>query len=444
MDMIIAFIIFMGTMITCIVTGTQVMIALVTGLVCFLIVGIRRGFTLREVSTFALRGSKDSLVVIYVMLLIGLITAIWRSSGTITAFVYYGIKVITPSMFIFVTFILASILAYALGTSFGVVGTVGVIFMALARSGGVNEILTAGAIMSGIYFGDRTGPASSSGNLVAIITGTKMQKNVRAMLKTGALPMVISGILYYFLSINNPIKGVDAQVLGAFKDEFVINYWLFIPAILMIVLPLLRVDVMISLSASILAGAVITVVIQGNTLMETINYAVFGYTAKNAALTTILSGGGIISMIEVCGIVIISCAYSGLFNNTNMLSQIQSELKSKAKYIGRFGAMLVVSTVSCMVFCNQTVASMMCNDLLAKPYEEAGATKEELAIDIENSVIVIAGLVPWCLACSFPLKAMGVGINALPFSFFVYLMPICYAFTKKIWYNKKDIDQKEI
>ncbi|MEG0918698.1 MAG: Na+/H+ antiporter NhaC family protein [Anaerovoracaceae bacterium] len=435
MDIIIGFAVFMVSMIGCLIWDLNMIIGLVIGLISFLIVGMFRGFTFRQVLGYAYEGAKESLLVIKVMLLIGIITATWRACGTITFFVYYGVKVITPPLFVVITFLLASLLAYALGTSFGVVGTLGVIFMALARSGGVNEIITAGAIMSGIYFGDRNGPASSSANLVAIITKTDLFENIRMMLKTAVIPMGICLVLYGILSFGNPINQVDENILSGFTSEFKISYWLALPAGLMLVLPLLKVNVIRSLTASIAAGVCLTLVLQGTSITETIKFLILGYKSGNADLAPIINGGGMVSMIEVCGIVVISCAYSGLFNNTNMLDSIQRQLENMSSRIGRFGAMIVVSLLSCMIFCNQTVASMLCNDLLAKPYEDAGATREELAIDIENSVIVLAGIVPWCVACSFPLKTMGVGIETLLFSFFIYLMPITYAFTKKIWYN---------
>ena len=123
--------------------------------------------------------------VIDIYLLIGAITALWRSAGTIGFFIYHGLQIITPQMFLLVAFLLTSFISYALGTSFGVVGTVGVILMALARSGGVDAAVTAGTIIAGAYFGDRCSPASSSAALVAAATGTALERNLRRMHRTG-------------------------------------------------------------------------------------------------------------------------------------------------------------------------------------------------------------------------------------------------------------------
>ena len=184
MELFIAFGVFIAAMITAVVTGYSMIIALLIGLAAFLAVGKYRGFTLKSMAEMSKKGIVDSIVVIEVMLVIGALTAVWRASGTITIFVYYGMKIIMPPIFLIVTFVLACLLSYAIGTSFGIAGTVGVIFMALARSGGVDPVVAAGVIMSGIYFGDRCSPASSSANMVAGVTETKIYDNVKVMFKT--------------------------------------------------------------------------------------------------------------------------------------------------------------------------------------------------------------------------------------------------------------------
>lgn len=437
MDVLIAFVIFIGVMTACLIMSGPMLIPLAVGFICFYIVAIHKGFSFSQVGKMAGKGAKDSLVVIEVLMLIGLITALWRSAGTITFFVYYGIQIITPPMFIFITFVLACLLSYALGTSFGVAGTVGVIFMALARSGGVSEIVTAGAVMSGVYFGDRGSPASSSANLVAAVTHTRLYDNVKEMMKTGIIPLVLSAMVYLALSIRNPITHVDDGVLNALQSDFAINWWLVVPAILMLVLPLLKVNVMIAMAASIFSGFIVSMAVQGLSFVETCKFAVMGYAAHSSSLGTILDGGGAVSMLEVCGIVLLSCSYSGIFSGTDMLGNIQQLLEKLIGRIGKFGAMFITGLATTGIFCNQTIASIMCSDLLGKPYERLGAGKTELAVDIENSVIVTAGLVPWAIACTVPLGMLGVGIEALPYSVFLYLMPLCYMVTKKLWYKKE-------
>ena len=142
-------------------------------------------------------------------------------------------------------------------------------------------------------------------------------------------------------------------------------------------------------------------------------------------------------MLEILIILTISSMYSGIFNGTDMLESMQGRITAWCGKIGRFPVMVGLSLLTAAIFCNQTIASMMCCDLLKKPYIDGGGSREELAIDMENSVIVISGMIPWAIACSVPLAFMGVGIAAIPYSFYLYLVPLCYLFTKKRWYGPK-------
>ncbi len=426
-----SFIVFMMAMIGCLVTGHTMVIALFIGLIVFAATGYKSGFSVGELTKMGRDGLKDAFVVVEVMFVIGFITAIWRASGTIAFFVYWGIEIITPNLFILITFALSCLLSYALGTSFGVAGTVGVIFMTLARSGGVSEVATAAAIMSGIYFGDRGSPVSSSAILVAAVTKTDILDNVKMMMRTGLAALLLSTAVYGVVSWMNPIHNVDQSFLTTLQSEFVISWWCVIPAVFMLVLPLFKVQVLHAMLISIASGAALSIFVQHMDVATLVKAMIFGYESAGT-LGHIINGGGLVSMIEVVFIVAISCTYSGIFAGTNMLSGIQDKLKPMMKYIGRFGTMVVVSFVTLAMFCNQTIASMMCNDILSKPYQESGASKEELAMDIENSVIVLAAVVPWVIACSVPLSFMEVGYEVVPFSCYLFLIPICYAIQKKV------------
>lgn len=436
MDLIIAFILFLAVMLAAVIKGFTMTIALVVGLAAFTIVGLKRGFSFRSLCTMGMEGIKESLIVIEVMCIIGFITAVWRVSGTITIFVYYGMKIITPSLFLIITFLLSCLLSYALGTSFGIAGTVGVIFMTLARSGGVDPIITAGVIMSGVYFGDRTSPVSSSANMVAGVTGTKIFDNVKMMMKTGLLPFIICIAVYTFLSFTHPIHHVDEALVAAFERDFTLSLWAFVPAVLMLFLPLIKVSVLISMSLSIASGILVSWLVQHVPLLEVLKICILGYEASSEGLASILNGGGLVSMLEVVVILLISCSYSGIFNGTGMLEALQEKLNHACTKIGRFSVMVLMSIGTAAIFCNQTIATLMCCDFLKKPYEDGGGSREELAIDMENSVILIACFIPWSIGCSVPLAFLGADLGALPFAVYMYAVPICYWFTKKRWYGK--------
>lgn len=431
MDILAALVVFTAAMLSCIITDTTMAAGLFVGYLAFFAVGLHRKVSAGKLIRLSCDGIKDVLLVIYIMLTIGVLTATWRMSGTILYFVYYGVRLITPRIFIVAAFLLTCLVSYALGTSFGVSATVGVILMAIARSGGIHPALAAGAIFSGVYFGDRGSPVSSASTVVAALTGTDMYGNVKLMHKTAALPFALTTIIYAVISWFNPIQAIDPAILTAIETDFTLSHTLLIPFVIMLVLPLLRVPIWVSCSLSIAAAGAISVFVQGMSLSEVIHACIFGYQPASGALGDLLSGGGAVSMLEVVIILIISCTYSKIFEGTGMLEDISVLFDRSVARIGLFGTSMWLSIASVAIFCNQTIGSIVSITLLRETYKKHGASSRELAIDMENSVILIGGMVPWSIACTVPLGFMGADPSAVPYALFLWLVPLCYWITKK-------------
>ena len=437
MDLIITFCLFILFMLGSLALGISMIVPLLAGMVMFIILGLKRGFGLRNLFILIKDGGLESMVVVRILLLIGCLTALWRATGTIAYFVYYGIKTIPPSMFILFAFLLCAIMSYALGTSFGVSGTVGVILMTMARAGGVNPVIAAGAMLSGVYFGDRGAPASSCASLVASVTKTNLNKNVRLMLKSSFFPMIICIIVYGLLSIPNGLNASDSQVLSLIEQEFLLSPWCVVPVILLILLVFLGVKIQAVLVIDISLSVVLAVILQGMNVGEVFLQMVKGYTPKIMALSGILSGGGVMSLLEVIGILLASCALAGIFRGTGMLGSIEDKLYSIGTKAGRFTAMIAASLFTCAVFCNQTIGVIMCRQFIYKSYGDTNEERTELMLDLANSVVVIAGLVPWSIACSVPLAMMEADFRSIPFAVYLYASPICWYMQKKILNKNK-------
>ena len=159
---------------------------------------------------------------------------------------------------------------------------------------------------------------------------------------------------------------------------------------------------------------------QGKSFFEVLKWAVFGYAPKLEALSAAFSGGGILSMKNVLLIVLISSAYSGIFRETGMLEGIQEKMVSLAAHTGRFGAQVLLAVCSGSLFCNQTIGIILADQMLGGLYEDP----QERAADICNSIVLIAGLIPWSIAATGPLAMLGAGTEALPYSLLLYLVPL--------------------
>lgn len=430
MELAVCFVLFLAAMLFCLVQGHSLAWALLFALLLFFLLGCRRGYSVRALVRMAWSKMPKSFIVLRILFLIGLLTGLWRSCGTIAFFIYHGIRMITPQLFVLVAFLLTVLLSYALGTSFGVASTAGVVLMALARSGGVNEAVAAGAILSGIYFGDRGAPTSSCASLVAALTETDLYTNVRRMFQTAALPYLLCLVIYTALSFANPIASVDHAMLDALAESFVISPWALVPALLMILLPLLRVPIRRAMLLSGAAAFLITVTVQGGSLSDTLRIMVLGYHPASGPLSAVVSGGGLVSMLTPFMMIPLAALYTGILEGIGALTQAQGLLQKSIARIGRFPTMVSLSLLSSAVLCNQTIVIMMDHQLAGPLYAACGAEHDELAMDIANSGVTIAGLVPWCIACAVPLSMLNVGANAIPYACLLYLIPLCYLFTK--------------
>lgn len=442
MSVIVCFVVFLAAMITCVILNLSSLWALLLGLLLFGILGLRRGFALKELAQFAWSEGRKLTPLLIIFMLIGCTTGLWRSSGTIAWFIYHGVQIIRPHLFIIVAFLLTCLLSYALGTSFGVVGTAGIILMALGRSGGVSIPVTAGTVLAGAFFGDRCSPASSSALLVAALTETKQYDNIKMMHKTGLLPMALSLVFYGVMSWYHPLNVMDGTLLEELNSAFSLSIWAMIPALVMLVLPLFKVDIRYALGTGIVAAFAVSVFCQHMPIGELLRTAVLGYRAAPGALQKILAGGGMVSMLECSVLVLTTGLLGGLLGGLNVFSALQKKLETVADKAGLFVATLLTSTGAAAVFCNQSIAVMLGATMMRDAYRKRGASHEEQAIDLENSGIITAALIPWSIANSIPLAMLGASANATVYAALLYLIPLCYIFTKRWFYPKKEVLQK--
>lgn len=424
MELTVALILFVLCMAGALIMDISMIVPLLIGFILFVLVSLKKGYGFKQVFSFAAGSFKDSFIVIRILLIIGCLTGSWRQSGTVAYFVSAGVELIPPQIFLLAVFLLSAAMSYAIGTSFGVTATVGVILMSIARAGNVSPVLAAGAVMSGVYVGDRGSPAASSGNLVSVLTHTDMRRNVKEMLKCSIVPFAICCVFYTVLSILNPVSKIDTAVIDLLENEFTLNWYCLIPAILMIALPFAGLKVRFTMLISLSASCVIGLTVQKASLADCLLPMLRGFRCENAELDQMVSGGGILSMLEVSFILLISGTYGGIFRGTGMLNGISLRLSRLKDRIGRFPVMLLISLGSCVLFCNQTIGAIMVSQLSDGLYSETGEERHRKMLDMENSVILVAGLVPWCIASSVPLAMLGADALSLPFAVYLWLVPI--------------------
>ncbi len=439
--LLLCFAVFLTAVVVCLCLGRTLLLAVWAGIAAFFLLGLRRGLTPRKMAADAWEQGRKMCVVVVIYLLIGAITALWRSAGTMAFFIYYGLQLIQPRLFLLVSFLLTAFISYALGTSFGVIGTVGVILMALARSGGVSAVITAGTVIAGAYFGDRCSPASSSATLVAAATETALYDNLRLMHRTGWLPFLLTLAVYGVLSVMNPLSSLDAATLTELSQRFALPLWTAVPALLILLLPLCRVSIRWAMAASTAAALAVAVLVQGVPLATALRDTVLGYVPAPGGLHDVLAGGGVVSMLTATVLAVSAGLYAGLLYGVGALNGVQHIAQRIARRRGLFPACAAVCFLSGMVFCNQSAGAVVSAQLLRDTYRDLGDGQQELAIDIENSGIVLSPLIPWNISVSIPLHMLGVTAAAIPFAVLLYMIPLCYAATKKRLYQPRERKQ---
>ena len=419
MGSIIVILLFSLSLIVCLLLKYSVVYALIVGYIIFITYGFMKGHNLIVLIKKSFEGVLTVKNILLVFVLIGMITALWRASGTIAFIVYIGSKLISPSILILLTFLLCSILSVLIGTSLGTAATMGVICFSIGKAMGINPYYVGGAVLSGIYFGDRCSPMSTSALLIAELTKTNLYTNIKLMIKTSIIPFVMTCLFYLFLGFNSTVSNISVNVTEIFKQNYNLNIIVIIPAILIIILSILKINVKKTMLVSIIISFIIAMFIQRDSIVVLINYCIFGYHHPNEKLNLMMKGGGILSMVNVSLIVGISSSYSGIFKETKMLVSLKGYLKEFSKKTSNYFVIFLSSIVSGAIACNQSLGTILTNELCGELVE-----KQKMAITLENTVILLVGLIPWNIAMDVPLKAIDVGFVSGFFAFYLYFLPL--------------------
>jgi NhaC family Na+:H+ antiporter len=409
----------------------KIVYALLVGLCLFEGYALARSFSWREVLSMCWRGVKTTRGLLLLFVLIGLLTALWRASGTIPVIVSYASNLIHPQSFILVAFLLNAAMSLLTGSALGTAATMGVICATMAQTMGINPAWVGGAILSGSYFGNRLSPISSMALLTANITGTEIYSNVRNMLRTSWFPLLLSCAVYLVVGfcfsgeLGEVALSSAKSVRELFAQEFSLSLWGVLPAILMVVLSMLRVKSSRVLLSSALCALVIALLVEYRDVASLWEFLVYGFHSQMPDLSKMINGGGLLSMVNVFLIVFIAGCFGGIFKGTELLSPLKKCVCFLEKSTNSFVAMLVASIVAACVSCNQTLTIILTNQLTSS----AERSPEHQALDLYDTAVTVIALVPWSVATSIVLVAAQASSISVCCACFLYLLPLSRLFT---------------
>ena len=273
---------FCAALLLCVALGQSILYALAAGFVLFLLYGRRKGFAWSRLFRLALDGVLTVKNILITFLLIGMLTALWRQAGTIPVIVCFSARLIRPALCVVMAFLLNCLVSFLTGTSFGTAATMGVICAAIGSSLGLNQLLVGGAVLSGVYFGDRCSPVSTSALLVSELTRTDVFHNIRSMVRSALVPFLLSCGVYGLLGVLSRPAGEVMDLEALFAPAFSLSWLALIPALVILALSLMQVNVKIAMSASILSALPVCLLVQHAPIADLPRLLFFGYRAADS------------------------------------------------------------------------------------------------------------------------------------------------------------------
>ena len=377
-------------------------------------------------------GITSALSAIYIFILIGVLIAAFIQSGTVATLIYYGLELISPGYFLPAGLILCSVMSIATGTSWGTVGTAGVVLMGIGGVMGIPLPLVAGMVISGACFGDKMSPVSDTTNLAAMSANVKLTDHIKSMSYTTGPTYLITLIVFYVLGLSYTENIAPQHDLGLLLEGisslYQISFISLLPFIVLLVLSIKGVDAVPTMFISIIIAVLIALFIQDKALASILNslYSGEAHHSGIESLDNLLGRGGIASMMWTLSLALIALALGGILSTFGFLRVLIFGLISNVK---RTGTLVATTIIACIVG-NLTMAEaymsiILGGRLFSESYDRLGVNRLVLSRSLEDGATLSAALIPWTTAGAFFAYSLGVdAIEYAPYAILNWLNPI--------------------
>lgn len=390
------------------------------------------GYRYAAIKDAMCQGIEKGLGAIFIFILIGVVIAAFLESGTIASIVYYSLDLISPSIFLPASLLICSFMSLAVGTSWGTVGTAGVILIGVGSAMGIPLPIVAGAVVSGATFGDKLSPISDTTNLAAVSAGTDLYKHINSMLYTTIPTYLICIILFSFIGLNYTADNLsNIEIVGfqeAIKANFVVSIWAFLPIIVLFTLSFRKAPAEVAMLGSVAVALALAVFQQERSLLDVLKSLQDGYfaTTGHEGLDTLVNRGGIQSMMWTLSLTLFALSLGGLLDTMGflraLLSQILEQIKST---LSLMFATICTGILACASMGESYISIIVTSQLFKKKYEEMKLKPFMLSRGVEESTTMSSPLIPWSTAGAFYYGAMDIPVvDYLPYAFLNILNPI--------------------
>ena len=417
-------------------------VALVMAAMIALVIGRRAGYTLEQLREAAIASVGTGVSAIFILFAVGALTGAWAMSGTLMAMVYYGLQFLSPNYFYMTTALICGIVAFSIGSSWTVAATIGVGLVGIAINMDLSPAVTAGAVISGAYFGDKSSPLSDTANLAAAVGGANLYQHLREVLWTSIPAFAIT--LLIFLFMGSPGDFDASEKLDSIRKTFDVSLVHFLPLVVVVALAALRFPPFTTIMMGALAGALLAVVTSPErviafaadpdlaTPLALLKGAwlalASGYTSTTGyeAIDMLASRGGMERMLDTIWLIIVALAFGGVVEKAGVIERLIAPVLAAVKSNGGLVAATVGSTVTTnVVTADQYIAIVLPGRMFKGAFQKRGLAPVVLSRSLGDSATVTSALIPWNSCGAFMAATLGVATVAYaPFTFFNILSPL--------------------
>jgi NhaC family Na+:H+ antiporter len=381
------------------------------------------------------------LPAIFILLAVGALIGAWALSGTLIAMVYYGLQLLSPDYFYPTTCLICLVVAVSIGSSWTVAGTLGIGLMGVAREMGLDPAITAGAVISGAYFGDKLSPLSGTANLACAAAGANLYEHFGESLRT-SVPSLLAALVLFW-SLGTPVAFDPASATESIEAAFQPSSVHFIPLALVLALAIMRWPPFVAIFLGALAGGILAVVdapdrviaFAGEGLPHGLGllkgvWATLsgGYVSDTGepAIDQLLTRGGMASMLGTVWLILVALAFGGFIERAGVLERLIGPLIARARSGGALVTTLVGAAFGTNVLASdQYIAVVLPGRMFRPAFEKRGLAPVVLSRTLGDSAAVTSPLVPWNSCGAYMAATLGVATTAyVPFAFFNLLNPL--------------------
>lgn len=404
-----------------------------------------KGYKKRELFQMMKDGVLKVKFVLIMLFFIGILISTWMKIGTLPSMIYYGIKLLSNTNILLAAFISCSIMSMIIGTGIGTVSTMGIVYMGIANGLNIPLAPVVGAVVAGAYLGDRTSPMSSNLNLIVNVTDVPLHSFLKTLFKTSIPTFILSLLFYWIVGSRYMVNSNGYNDLMYLRELLInnssINILCLLPPLLIIIeIAIFRWSIVKSIIVSLIVSIIIGFYLTPSEMSDIFSIIVYGYHPLNIEIASIMSGGGVVSMLAVLTVIVLSTSLCGIYDGTNMLEPILENVSKRIK--NKFDLFLytgLTSLIISIVTFNQTLASIIPGKYLRKKCDEIGADREYFALSISDVGMITVPIIPWNVNAILVVTITHVSaLDYLPFAVFCWGLPIV-SIVMAFLRNKKEI-----